>query len=95
MTRMPMRSTRNGFALIAVLWLVSALTVLVGGIMLTVRAELRTAGLARQSVAAQAVGKARCRSRCSKCWHRASPSTSWSKPLFPTPVGKSRSGWFR
>lgn len=57
MTRMPMRSTRNGFALIAVLWLVSALTVLVGGIMLTVRAELRTAGLARQSVAAQAVGE--------------------------------------
>lgn len=49
--------TQQGFALIAVLWLVAALSVLVGGIMLTVRAELRTAGFARQSVIAQAVGE--------------------------------------
>ena len=40
----------QGFALIAVLWLVAAMSVLVGGIMLTVRAELKTAGLSRQTI---------------------------------------------
>lgn len=47
----------EGFALIAVLWLVAAMSVLVGGIMLTVRAELKTAGLSRQTIVAQAVGE--------------------------------------
>ncbi|MPM37145.1 hypothetical protein SDC9_83751 [bioreactor metagenome] len=48
----------QGFALVAVLWLVAAMTVLVGGIMLSVRSELRTAGLSRQMIQAQAVGEA-------------------------------------
>ena len=39
------------------LWLVAAMSVLVGGIMLTVRAELKTAGLSRQTIVAQAVGE--------------------------------------
>ena len=40
MTRQsPNRNASRGFALIAVLWLVAAMSVLVGGIMLTVRGE--------------------------------------------------------
>ena len=47
----------SGFALIAVLWLVAALSVLVTGIMLTVKSELKTASYARQSVEARAVAE--------------------------------------
>ena len=58
MTRQsPNRNASRGFALIAVLWLVAAMSVLVGGIMLTVRGELRTAGMARQTIQAQALGE--------------------------------------
>ena len=57
MSQKPVYRSSEGFALIAVLWLVAAMSVLVGGIMLTVRAELKTAGLSRQTIVAQAVGE--------------------------------------
>ena len=57
MNQKPAYRSSEGFALIAVLWLVAAMSVLVGGIMLTVRAELKTAGLSRQTIVAQAVGE--------------------------------------
>ncbi|WP_313302352.1 type II secretion system protein GspK [Diaphorobacter sp.] len=53
--RMPQRA--QGFALIAVLWLVAALSILVSGIMLTVKSEVRVATVARQTVLAKAVAE--------------------------------------
>ncbi|QIL81864.1 general secretion pathway protein GspK [Diaphorobacter sp. HDW4A] len=47
----------GGFALIAVLWLVASLSVLVTGIMLSVKSELKIASFARQTVAAKAVAE--------------------------------------
>ncbi|QNP49964.1 type II secretion system minor pseudopilin [Diaphorobacter aerolatus] len=47
----------GGFALIAVLWLVASLSVLVTGIMLTVKSELKVASFARQTVEAKAVAE--------------------------------------
>lgn len=49
--------SKKGFALIAVLWLVAALSVLVGGIMHSVRGEIRMAGYARQTLQANAIGE--------------------------------------
>ncbi|MBF5004021.1 type II secretion system minor pseudopilin [Diaphorobacter caeni] len=49
--------TEGGFALIAVLWLVASLSVLVTGIMLSVKSELKVASFARQTVMAKAVAE--------------------------------------
>ncbi|QIL70229.1 general secretion pathway protein GspK [Diaphorobacter sp. HDW4B] len=49
---------QRGFALIAVLWLVAALSVMVGGLMLTVKSELKTASFSRQTLQASATGEA-------------------------------------
>ena len=48
----------RGLALIAVLWMVAALSILVGGITKTVKAELKATGFARQTVQAKATGEA-------------------------------------
>lgn len=47
----------TGFALIAVLWLVAALSILVTGITLTVKSELKVSTFARQTVVAKAVAE--------------------------------------
>lgn len=49
---------QQGFALIAVLWLVAALSVMVGGLMLTVKSEFKTASYSRQTLQASATGEA-------------------------------------
>ncbi len=51
------RLREQGFALIAVLWLVASLSIMVTGIMLSVKSETRVAGFSRQTVAAKAVAE--------------------------------------
>ena len=48
----------HGVALIAVLWIVAALTIIVTGLSRTVRDEVHLVASARQSVVAQAMGDA-------------------------------------
>jgi general secretion pathway protein K len=48
----------RGIALVAVLWIVGALSVLVTGVVLAQRAELRMAGAARASLVGEAAGQA-------------------------------------
>lgn len=48
----------RGIALVAVLWIVGALSVLVTGVVLAQRAELRMAGVARASLVGEAAGQA-------------------------------------
>ena len=48
----------HGVALIAVLWIVAALTIIVTGLSRTVRDEVHLVASARQSVVAQALGDA-------------------------------------
>jgi general secretion pathway protein K len=50
------RSRQCGIALVAVLWIVAALAVVVGSVSRSVTQEVRGVSLARQSVAAQALG---------------------------------------
>ena len=51
------RHAQQGFALIAVLWLVAALSILVTGIMLSVKSELKVAAFSRQIVFAKATAE--------------------------------------
>ena len=51
------RHAQQGFALIAVLWLVAALSILVTGIMLSVKSELKVAAFSRQIVFAKAAAE--------------------------------------
>lgn len=51
-------SAPRGLALIAVLWLVAALSLIAAGIVQSVRNEIRTVGLQRQAVVAQALADA-------------------------------------
>ena len=50
--------TYNGLALVAVLWIVAALSIMVTGAMHSVRSELRLVSHVRQSVEAAAKGEA-------------------------------------
>lgn len=52
------RGTQHGVALIAVLWMVAAMGLIITGIVQSVRSEVRTAGLQRQTVVASALGDA-------------------------------------
>jgi len=61
MTKMPARfkaSAQGGVALIAVLWLVAAMSLIIAGVVQSVRTEIRTAGQQRQSVVASALADA-------------------------------------
>lgn len=51
-------ASSQGVALLAVLWIVAALAIAVGGIQLSVRSELRVVGAARRTVEAVAAGEA-------------------------------------
>ncbi len=51
------QSCQTGFALIAVLWLIAALSIMATGIMLSVKSELKTATFTRQTVMAKAVAE--------------------------------------
>ncbi|MDD2545114.1 MAG: type II secretion system protein GspK [Burkholderiaceae bacterium] len=51
-------SARRGVALIAVLWIVAALSIIVTGVVYAVRGELRQVSVARQAVEAVALGEA-------------------------------------
>lgn len=57
MMRNPLVAQR-GVALIAVLWMVAAMGLIITGIVQSVRSEVRTAGLQRQTVVASALGDA-------------------------------------
>lgn len=48
----------RGIALVAVLWIIAALAIVVGGVQLSVRSELRIAGASRQTVESVALGEA-------------------------------------
>ena len=48
----------TGIALVAVLWIVAALAIVVGGVQLSVRSELRVVGASRQAVESVAIGEA-------------------------------------
>jgi len=50
--------TRSGVALIAVLWLVAAMSLIIAGVVRSVRGEIQTAGLQRQAAVASALGDA-------------------------------------
>ena len=50
--------TQRGIALIAVLWIVTALSVIVTGVVHSVRSEVRLVSVARQSTEAAALGEA-------------------------------------
>lgn len=50
-------ATESGFALIAVLWLVAAMSIMVTGIMLSVKSELKVAAFTRQTLMAKAVAE--------------------------------------
>lgn len=50
--------TQGGIALIAVLWVVAIMSLITVGLVQSVRSEIRTVGLDRQRVQAQAVGEA-------------------------------------
>lgn len=50
--------TQRGVALIAVLWMVAAMGLIITGIVQSVRSEVRSAGLQRQTVVASALGDA-------------------------------------
>lgn len=54
----PAVHTTSGVALVAMLWLVSALTIALMGVMASVRSEIRVVTLARDSAQASAVGDA-------------------------------------
>ena len=54
----PMLQSQQGMVLIAVLWMVAALSILVTGMTRSVREEVRTLALARQSVEGVAMGDA-------------------------------------
>ena len=56
--RMRSKSPNRGMALIAVLWLVAALSLMVTGVSGVVRQEVKMVGLAKDRVSAQAVGDA-------------------------------------
>lgn len=49
---------RRGIALVAVLWIIAALAIVVGGVQLSVRSELRIVGASRQTVESVALGEA-------------------------------------
>lgn len=49
---------RRGVALVAVLWIVAALAIVVAGVQLSVRSELRIVGASRQTVESVALGEA-------------------------------------
>ncbi|MBY0454914.1 MAG: general secretion pathway protein GspK [Burkholderiaceae bacterium] len=57
-TQRPKRHPDHGIALIAVLWIVAALSVIVTGVVHSVRAEVRLVTAARQSIEAVALGEA-------------------------------------
>ena len=48
----------GGIALVAVLWIIAALAIVVGGVQLSVRSELRIVGASRQTVESVALGEA-------------------------------------
>ena len=52
------KAAQKGVALIAVLWLVAAMSLIITGIVQSVRSEIRTAGVQRQSVTANALADA-------------------------------------
>src|SRR5665647_3436172 len=52
------RVAQRGVALIAVLWMVAAMGLIITGIVQSVRSEVRSAGLQRQTVVASALGDA-------------------------------------
>ena len=60
MTLSPFSSSRTprGVALIAVLWLVAAMSLIIAGIVQSVRSEIRTAGQQRQAIVANALADA-------------------------------------
>ncbi len=49
---------RRGIALVAVLWIIAALAIVVGGVQLSVRSELRIVGTSRQTIESVALGEA-------------------------------------
>ncbi len=58
MTGSQVRTTQCGVALIAVLWLVAAMSLIITGIVQSVRSEIRTVGVQRQAVIANALADA-------------------------------------
>ena len=52
------RAHARGVALIAVLWLVAAMSLVISGVVQSVRSEMRTIGSYRQTVLANAAGDA-------------------------------------
>lgn len=51
-------SMQQGIALVAVLWITAALAIVVGGVQLSVRSELRVVGASRQAIESVALGEA-------------------------------------
>ena len=58
MTTPKVRAAQRGVALIAVLWLVAAMSLIITGIVQSVRSEIRTVGVQRQAVIANALADA-------------------------------------
>lgn len=54
----PRPGNSRGIALVAVLWIIAALAIVVGGVQLSVRSELRIVGASRQTVESVALGEA-------------------------------------
>lgn len=58
MTALEVKFVQRGVALIAVLWLVAAMSLIITGIVQSVRSEIRTVGVQRQAVIANALADA-------------------------------------
>lgn len=67
----------QGIALIAVLWIVAALSIIVTGVVHTVRSEVRLVGAARQTVEAVALGEAAIALTLQNMAARAALPTKW------------------
>ena len=53
-----LRAKSEGMALIAVLWIVAALSIMISGVQTSVRSEIRIVGAGRQALEAVALGEA-------------------------------------
>ena len=53
-----LRAKSEGMALIAVLWIVAALSIMISGVQTSVRSEIRIVGAGRQTLEAVALGEA-------------------------------------